>query len=586
MSLLLYFSDIKKYFPRRKSISLFDFNKKKMNENNFYYNDFLFNSIRKDKNFNKKFTILKTKIFNHLVKKLNSKHNYPKLNDLCWKVLLEPWLTNYISKNFYYWHLINHYKRKVKNYPYFLNIETIDPPIDTQHATELSDKSDEYNIYLLQRLCFYIFGKKKKLLQKKYFNDKPIQLNLENAYPKNNNIFIKFYNFIFLKLYINNRIIFDINKISLINKLKLNFKFFQLPVFTSYFFKTPNYNMLYKDYKNTSKSNRAKLFNFYKKKSLENYLLQNIFKDLPTCYVENFENTMQVVKNIKFNPKVIASDGRQEFNLYFKFWTALKISEGKKFVISDHGSSYISNLDDATHEESSHHSIRWFKYNLKNSVQLPIIQKLKKRERNYKLRENLIIICTELEKFPRLVLWSPIHNENLYQIKVINDIFKKIKKNIKKKIFIKLHPRINKPLFNNQISKYYLSHRKNLNIIDNQKKFQNIFHNSRLNVCLCPQTAFIESFLSGPTILIMNKDFYKIRDEFEKIHEELFKMNILFYDGKSALEHINKVWDDPQKWWHEKKIFNVRKKFENLVCKTNNKEEALKEWSSFFKKLL
>ena len=119
----------------------------------------------------------------------------------------------------------------------------------------------------------YIFGKKKKLLQKKYFNDKPIQLNLENAYPKNNNIFIKFYNFIFLKLYINNRIIFDINKISLIDKLKLNFKFFQLPVFTSYFFKTPNYNMLYKDYKNTSKSNKTKFFNFYKK-SLENYLLQ------------------------------------------------------------------------------------------------------------------------------------------------------------------------------------------------------------------------------------------------------------------------------------------------------------------------
>ena len=69
MSLLLYFSDIKKYFPRRKSISLFDFNKK-MNENSFYYNDFLFNSIRKDKNFNKKFTILKTKIFNHLLKNL------------------------------------------------------------------------------------------------------------------------------------------------------------------------------------------------------------------------------------------------------------------------------------------------------------------------------------------------------------------------------------------------------------------------------------------------------------------------------------------------------------------------------------
>ena len=119
----------------------------------------MFNSIRKDKNFNKKFTILKTKIFNHLLKKLNSKHNYPKLNDLCWKVLLEPWLTNYISKNYYYWHLINHYKRKVKNYPYFLNIETFDPPLIHNMPPELSDKSDEYNIYL-PAIMFVYFEKK------------------------------------------------------------------------------------------------------------------------------------------------------------------------------------------------------------------------------------------------------------------------------------------------------------------------------------------------------------------------------------------------------------------------------------------
>ena len=45
-------------------------------------------------------------------------------------------------------------------------------------------------------------------------------------------------------------------------------------------------------------------------------------------------------------------------------------------------------------------------------------------------------------------------------------------------------------------------------------------------------------------------------------------MNI-FYDGKSALEHINKIWDDPQNGGMKK--FQCKKKFENLVCKTSNK---------------
>ena len=39
----------------------------------------------------------------------------------------------------------------------------------------------------------------------------------------------------------------------------------------------------------------------------------------------------------------------------------------------------MSNLDDMTHEEFSNYSLRWFKYNPRNSIQLPILKNLKKR---------------------------------------------------------------------------------------------------------------------------------------------------------------------------------------------------------------
>ena len=130
-----------------------------------------------------------------------------------------------------------------------------------------------------------------------------------------------------------------------------------------------------------------------------------------------------------------------------------------------------------THEDCSHYSLRWFKYRSSNSVQLPVLHNLRKRQSNEKLRENLIIISTDLEKFPRHVLWSPIHNENLYQIKIVNDISNGTKKIIKNKTFIKLHPRVSnsKSILNTQIPKYFLSDKKNIKILKIRKNLKKFF---------------------------------------------------------------------------------------------------------------
>ena len=81
---------------------------------------------------------------------------------------MEPWLSNYISKNIYYWHLINFHKKGVKKYAFLPKLDFFEPPIDTAHATQLSDQSDEYNFYLLQNMCKFIFGEKKKILCKNF----------------------------------------------------------------------------------------------------------------------------------------------------------------------------------------------------------------------------------------------------------------------------------------------------------------------------------------------------------------------------------------------------------------------------------
>ena len=96
-------------------------------------------------------------------------------------------------------------------------------------------------------------------------------------------------------------------------------------------FSKPNYNDLLDNYK--KKINRSRFLYSYKEKSLEKYLLNNSIIDLPSCFLENFEKIMHKVSEIGLRPHIITSDGRYEFNLYFKFWVALKISQGKNLYL-------------------------------------------------------------------------------------------------------------------------------------------------------------------------------------------------------------------------------------------------------------
>ena len=51
-----------------------------------------------------------------------------------------------------------------------------------------------------------------------------------------------------------------------------------------------------------------------------------------------------------------------------------------------------------THEEFSNYSLRWFKYNPRNSIQLPILKNLKKRVEITK-RSKVLIIAHGVDKY-------------------------------------------------------------------------------------------------------------------------------------------------------------------------------------------
>jgi putative transferase (TIGR04331 family) len=88
-------------------------------------------------------------------------------------------------------------------------------------------------------------------------------------------------------------------------------------------------------------------------------------------------------------------------------------------------------------------------------------------------------------------------------------------------------------------------------------------------------------YSSIPTVLIFNKKHYIFDDEVNVLIKKLVKNKIIFYDPKSAANHINNIWNDPEIWFNSENV----KKARNLFLKEalgmsfprdENKEE--KKW--------
>ena len=212
---------------------------------------------------------------------------------------------------------------------------------------------------------------------------------------------------------------------------------------------------------------------------------------------------------------------------------------------------------------------------------MPIITDLKKRDVISK-RSKILIITHSVANYPHHILWSPIGNQNYNQINILRDFLMTVNPIIKDKIYLKTYPeesQNNKWSCNNEFQKF-LPKKK---IIKNKILYKDTFFKSSLNICLYPQTAFIESILSGPTILIVNENFYNIRSEFKKIHYELKKTKILFNNGYDAAKHISEVWYSLDEWWTETSVVKARLLFEKQICKNAKTNNVVNQWFNFFK---
>ncbi len=354
------------------------------------------------------------------------------------------------------------------------------------------------------------------------------------------------------------------------------------------FFQFPSFNSNNKlKINEINKNLRDKIsINIDLKKNIENFIRENIYKYLPKTVLEQFSDLISnCEKDYPKNPKFILTSISQEFDEYFKFYTALKVEQKTPYFILQHGNTYI--VEDFTQNRVEFETPNnFFSFGIENKNKvikgfcnhLTLGRKIKYNKKGF-LHLLPSPILNRIFPYDRNIEFNNC-------LKLVSEFEKKISQNLKNKILL----RLNRSFKNDQRGEWYFKkYFKNFEIkqIDFSKNYYfNNLKNSRVNIFFYDSTGILENLIYNiPTLGVWPEQFNHINSEFVQKYKLLQEAKILFDNVDDLIEHLSKFWQNIDEWWMsnntQKLIFNFNNQFNNkpdLTSLLNLKKKILTEY--------
>ena len=114
---------------------------------------------------------------------------------------------------------------------------------------------------------------------------------------------------------------------------------------------------------------------------------------------------------------------------------------------------------------------------------------------------------------------------------------------------------------------------------ENEGHFYRLLNNSRIVIVTADFTTFKQCFfINHPTVMLWDKEYFKMRIDANEDYELLHKNKILHYDPIECANFVNHIYSNPLKWWMS---HDVQKAKDNYLTKyvkeTNNIEKDFKK---------
>lgn len=548
----------------------------------FDYNWINFNENIKDQKY---LYSLYKKIVSKISKKLNIYHkkNY---NEKYWEYLLGHWLWLYVI-NLYDRYL---YVRKVKDKFPHINL-TVN---SNKYYYTKSDEfwkllhDDEYNNYLFSNIILNTKNKFNKRIINKEFK------KIEKIKIKKIKNFKYFLNYILQQLRLIKNIFFekygsnfnyfiDLNSpLSFTEKKEIYKKLNQV-------FFTPNVLLInfkkifsFKDInKLININNRNQNLGLEYKNEFELLINKTILGDLPLEYMELYDKIRAKISKYlpKKIPKIVLVRSQTETNTNLRFLISELVINKSKIISFQEGGGVGSKVASEYSEKIYNRlSDVWLNWGWKSEN--PKIKKFFFTKNfwinnyNYKKNGNLLIVGSSCRRH-----FIDFHNGQLpyyneIQMKLNKELISKLDKNIFNKLIYRLHFK-----FGYDEDKKLKKSFKNIKLSFREDKshYYTLLNDSKLVLCTSDFTNFKQTFVvNHPTILLWDKNFFRFRKSAKIYYDLLEKNQILFNDPSKCADFINKIYDDPLKWWLTKEVQEARNLFMNEFC--NKSQNLAKEF--------
>jgi len=318
----------------------------------------------------------------------------------------------------------------------------------------------------------------------------------------------------------------------------------------------------------------------------ERLICQTIPRNIPQCYVENYRTTrMEAMNFLPMKPHVIATANYLTNNDLFNFWAAEKVEGGAKLIGMQHGGQYGCgkwNSDEKHERAVTDRYYTWGWEDAEDRKVFPHVatKLLWKSSLNHKKKGNILWAIMSLPRYSYCMYSIPVASQHHIYL----EDQKRFAKSVQDKVLSLLVCRPYMVEYGWREDLQLKEAVPGLKISHGKKMMSQELQESRLFVGTYNATAFLEALASNhPTILFWNPSFWELRSSAQPYFDDLHRCGILHYTPEEAASRVNEIFEDPEIWWRQPSIQQVRERFCHKFVRTS--ENWLEKWAEELRQL-
>lgn len=308
------------------------------------------------------------------------------------------------------------------------------------------------------------------------------------------------------------------------------------------------------------------------------FFLETIPDILPHSFMESFARITEANVEVNGTPVASLTASGHWYDDSYKLWLANSAFQGTQVILAEHGGSLpAENFVFGFEERSSNFFVSARPARNCKEVQLPLSTFVGRKPSRQLFRgRKLLIVTYSGAKWATRASSQPQSYRGLSTIRMCREFLDKLPHHARQLVSIK----VQSPKSSwERLEKEHMV----LKELGYDFKSDSLVKNlgqSRLVICLYPQTTYFDALLAGkPTILLFDEAVSGVDQRARDLLVRMRSAKMFFTDANAAAHFVATIWDNPENWWNSEPVKQNRSalaEYAMLSC-----ERPLDMWVSF-----